>query len=372
MRASAAAVVWSLVLAAFATPAVARDANRTVHPIVFAHGMGGFDDILGYDYWGNDYGVYVLDPCDGFLETSCNPDISTSQRSFVASVTPFNTSEQRGYELYQDVLGYMASSGATGVNLIGHSQGGLDLRKAAKLLQQHKGTTVVKYGISLASPHRGSPIAKYVLDVGPGVVSVLDALAQYYGSVVYGPGNDGVAALKQLVFDDYDAGDGVTTGAKRFNQLWPRDPATILRARSMLATQQGVLSLNPALYLIQQAFTDIDGDGWAATDADNDGAMGVGDGSRYDTDDDGLVGVNSTQMGYRLEHVECWPCLDSVYERTSTGFCGDLNAPDATMMTSHAYAIPQDHVDIIGIGPDTFDEMEFYAALTDYVADGGY
>lgn len=64
-----------------AASAIARDANKTVYPIVFAHGMGGFDDILGYDYWGDDWGVFVLDPCDGFLETTCNPDINTSQKS---------------------------------------------------------------------------------------------------------------------------------------------------------------------------------------------------------------------------------------------------------------------------------------------------
>jgi hypothetical protein len=364
------AVASMVMLFAATGPAAARDANRTVYPVVFAHGMGGFDDILGYDYWGDDYGVFVLDPCDGFLETTCNPDISTGQRSFIASVTPFQTSEQRGYELYQDILGYMASSGATAVNLVGHSQGGLDLRKAARLLANAKGYTVVKYGISLASPHRGSPIAKYVLGLQPGVQSVLATLAEYYGDVVYGPGNDGYAALKQLVFDDWDPNDGVTTGTKQYNVNWPRD-GSIARARSMITAQAG-LALNPALYLIQQGWMDIDGDGYATSDADGDGAMGIGDGTPYDEDDDGLVGINSAQMGYRLEHVECWPCLDYVYERTGTGFCGDLNAPTATMMTSHAYRIPQDHMDIIGLPPDTFDEMEFYAALTDYIADGGY
>ena len=83
-------------------------------------------------------------------------------------------------------------------------------------------------------------------------------------------------------------------------------------------------------------------------------------------------GINSAQMGLRLEHVGCWPCLDYVYERTATGDCTNLNAPTSTMMTSHSYVIPQDHIDIIGVGPDTFDEMEFYAALTDYIADSGF
>lgn len=365
------ALLSGVIVSGFAGSAIARDANKTVYPIVFAHGMGGFDDILGYDYWGDDYGVFVLDPCDALLETSCNADINTGQKSFIASVVPFHTSEQRGYELYQDIKSYMASTGASAVNIIGHSQGGLDLRKAAKLLYNNKGYTVVKYGISLSSPHRGSPIAKYVLNLGPGVTTILETLAKYYGNVVYGSGNDPRAALKQLVFDDYDPNDGVITGMKKYNQSWPRNPTYIARARSMI-TAQGGLDMNPALYLIQKGWMNIDGDGYATYDANGDGAMGKGDGSANDDDDDGLVGINSAQMGYRLEHVGCWPCLDYVYERTGTGFCGDLNAPTSTMMTSHSYKIPQDHVDIIGIPPDTFDEMEFYAALTDYIADGGY
>jgi hypothetical protein len=350
----------------------ARDANKTYYPIVFAHGMGGFDDILGYDYWGDDYGTYVLDPCDEFLEVYCNGDINSGQKSFVASVTPFNTSEQRGYELYQDILGYMASSGAQYVNIVGHSQGGIDLRKAAKSLYTNKGRNVVRYGISISSPHRGSPIAKYVLQLKPGVTSVLNALATFYGDVVYGPGNDGYAALKQLMYDDWSATDGVTTGMKAFNTSYPPSSSYIVRPRSFITTQDG-LSMNPALYLVQQGWMNIDGDGYATTDADGDGAEGIGDGNADDNDDDGLVGLNSAQMGYRLEYVDdFWDDLEHVYERTGTGFCGSLNAPTSTMMTSHSYKINQDHVDVIGIPPDTFDEMDFYASLTDYIADGGY
>ncbi|HXC53542.1 MAG TPA: hypothetical protein VN634_21830 [Candidatus Limnocylindrales bacterium] len=367
----AAAALSVFLIGGLAGSAHARTANKTLYPIVFAHGAGGFDNILGYDYWGDDWGVFVLDPCDGFLETTCNGDIDYNQKSFIASVTPLQSSEARGYELYQDILGYMATSGAQYVNIVGHSQGGIDLRKAAKLLYTNKARTVVKYGISLSSPHRGSPIAKYILDLKPGVVSVIDALATFYGSIVYGAGNDGYAAAKSLMYNDYSATDGVTTGLAAYNVTYPNSPTYIARSRSMVTAQQG-LDMNPALYLVQQGFYNIDGDGYAASDADNDGAEGIGNGNRNDTDDDGLVGVNSAQMGLRLEHVGCWPCLDYVYERTATGDCTNLNSPPSIAMTSKSYVIPQDHIDIIGVGPDTFDEMEFYAALTDYIADSGF
>jgi hypothetical protein len=364
-------VAAALFVLQLAAPVMARDANKTLYPIVFAHGMAGFNNILGYDYWGDDYGVFVLDPCDELLEVTCNGDINSGQKSFVASVTPFHNSEQRGLQLYNAVLNYMTTSGASYVNMVGHSQGGIDLRKAARLLYNNKGRNVVRYGISVSSPHRGSPIAKYVYQLKPGVTSVLSALANFYGNVVYASGNNAIEALKQLIYDDIDPNDGKTTGMKKFNTDWPVNSSYIARARSFLTGQNG-LDMNPALYLVQQGWMNIDGDGYATTDANGDGALGKGDGYLNDDDDDGLVGVNSQQMGNRLQHSECFACLDYVYEKTDTGFCGSLNAPTSTMMTSHNWKIPQDHVDVIGVPPDTFDEMEFYAALTDYIADNGY
>ncbi len=353
-----------LLAATFSGAASARIANKTVYPIVFAHGMAGFDNILGYDYWGDDYGYYVLDPYE-------NWDIDWYQKSFVGKVTPFQSSEQRGYELYQQILSYMASSGATSVNIVGHSQGGLDLRKAAKSLYTAKGRQVVKYGVSISSPHRGSPIAKHVWSLGSGVQSVLATLAEFYGDVVYGAGNNAYAGLKQLIHNDIDAGDGVTTGTKAFNTAYPASTTYIARPRSLLTAQQGS-SMNPALYIVNEAFYDPDGDGYATTDADNDGALGIGNGNRRDTDDDGLVGLNSQQMGYRLQYYESWGELDYIYEKTDTGNVTDLNAPPSIAMTSHNWVINQDHLDVVGVPPDTFDEMEFYAAITDFIADGGY
>src|SRR5262245_20083063 len=169
----------------------------------------------------------------------------------------------------------MTPSGAQYVNIVGHSQGGIDLRKAAKLLYTNKGRNVVKYGISVSSPHRGSPVAKYILDLKPGVTSVINALATFYGSVVYGAGNDGYAAAKSLMYGDYSASDGVATGLQAYNVSYPNSTSYIARSRSFITAQQG-LDTNPALYLVVNGFYNIDGDGYAATDADNDGALGIG------------------------------------------------------------------------------------------------
>lgn len=342
------------------------DAVKTTYPVVFAHGMAGFDDILGYDYWGDDYGTFVGDPCDELFEAYCNGDIDAGQRAYVAQVQPFQTSEARGLDLANDVEGFMATAGATRVNLIGHSQGGLDIRKAARVLFERRGQTVVRVLISISSPHRGSPVAKYILDLGPGVTSVVGALVSYFGDVVHGPGNDAIAAAKQLVYNDYSATDGKTTGMRAFNQAYNVDTRYAARYASLITAQSG-LSVNPALFLLRELFFDIDGDGSCTDDCDNDGAGGRGNGSAGGNDDDGLVGINSQQMGHRLQYQENFG-FDMIYTDLDRGHVANLNAPSALQMTSSANVINQDHIDVIGVGPDTFDEMEFYAAIIDYVA----
>jgi len=354
--------------------AEARDAPRTTYPIVFAHGMAGFDDIAGYDYWGDDYGVFVLDPCDGFLETTCNSDISSSQKSYISSVTPFHSSEVRGTQLADNIESYMATSGTSYVNIVGHSQGGIDARKAARLLRQRKGYRVVRYMIGVSSPHRGSPVAKYFLDNFAGTLA--EHLANYYGSVVYGAGNDTAASLKTLVYGDYSATDGVVTGAADFNAKYPGGTDDIERMRSLMTAQNGA-NVNPLLWLVSNGLYNIDGDGACSGDCDNDGAWGMGNGNASNRDDDGLVGVNSQHAGYRLEYSEDFWDLDHITMRTDVNgdgaadYVGDLNNPSTAAATSMSYVIDQDHVDVIGIGPDTFDEMEFYASITEFIATTG-
>lgn len=366
MNRSASALLSALM--SFSVPTLAlADADRTTYPVVFAHGLAGFDDILGFDYWGDDYGTFVGDPCDEFLELRCNSDIDDDQKAYVAQVAPFHDSEVRGLDLADDIEGFMATAGVSRVNLIGHSQGGLDARKAARELYERRGQTVVRVLISISSPHRGSPVAKYVLDLGEGVTGVLDTLARYFGDSVYEPGNDAIAATKQLVYDDYDSSDGIETGAKSFNAAYPVDERYADRYASVLTAQDG-LSVNPALYLLSELLYDIDGDGFCIDDCDGDGAAGQGDGNASGADDDGLVGLNSQHMGYRLDYQERVFGLDRVSTDFDRGFVGDLNAPNALQMTSRASVVPQDHLDVIGVGPDTFDEMEFYAALFHYIA----
>jgi triacylglycerol lipase len=367
MRKTLAAVLVVLLLGTSASLAAVPP---TTYPVVLVHGLGGSDNILGVPYWGDDFGTFIGNPCDKFLEITCNPNIASRQQTFVAVLVPLESSEVRGAQLADQIENYLATTGAEKVNLVGHSQGGIDVRKAAKILYQRSGRQVVHALISISSPHRGSPIAKYILDLGPGVTDIINALFTFYGEIVYGAGNDGYAAVKQLVYDDYSATDGVTTGMKVFNQNYPASDLYAARYGSLITAQSG-LAVNPALYLVRAGFYNIDGDGYCVDDCDRDGAAGQGDGDRDNNDDDGLVGINSQQMGYRLRYAECFLCQDSITTDSSLGYVGDLNYPTALQMTSKADVINQDHLDVIGIGPDTFDEKEFYAAIFAYIAQFG-
>ena len=349
-------------------PLAHAEAPATKYPIVFAHGLAGFDDILGYDYWGNDGGNFVMDPCDAFLEISCNGDVNDDQRSYVSQVAPFQSSEVRGTQLANNIESYMATSGASYVNVISHSMGGIDTRKAAKVLYDRLGYRAVMYHVSISTPHRGSPVAKYMLDNFRDTLLV--DLARMYGDAIYGSGNDVEAALKQLVYDDYEV-DGVYTGMMRFNENYPPSGTYIRSPRSILTAQDG-WNVNPALWLLSELVFDIDGDGYCAGDGDDDGAGGCGDGNAAERDDDGLVGINSQQQGYRLYLDERFGALDRVRYDSTMGYLSDLNAPTVAQSTSLSSVVNQDHLDVIGVGPDTFDEEEFYAAIEEYIAFNGY
>lgn len=387
-----------------AISAQAETATTTKYPVILAHGMAGWDSLGGMNYFGNDSGTFVGDSCQ-FLEINgCNDWINESQtpKTEAFQVTSLNNSEVRGNELYDQVRSFMATTGASMVNLVGHSQGGFDIRKTAHRLKAYYGSVKVGAMISISSPHRGSPYAKKILDLyarnqsnvfcgalpanPDGSDPCLSAIANI-GDVLFDfatggntAGNDIIAAGTQLVYDDYDANDGKVTGAKAFNQNY--NVGGVAQYVGSVITGQDDISLQPLLGTLGSIIgMNADGDGYCVNDCDNDGAAGAGDGVIRDNDDDGLVGINSQQMGYRLKYVEndytcawygCWNPLDKLQEVSATGYVGDINAPNSTQMTSHEGKLNQDHLDVVSLGPDTFDEEEFYAGMFHYIASKGY
>lgn len=172
------------------------------YPIVFAHGFFGFEEFAGVDFATYFYGVKE----------------HLAQRGetlvFTPAVDPFNDSEVRGAQLLAHVEAILARTGHARVNLIGHSQGGLDARWVA-----HRRPDLVASVTTFATPHRGSPMADVVLGLveDPRARDLADRLVRLIGAPLWdasGEETSVFAALRQLS----------SAGAEDFNVRFTNQP----------------------------------------------------------------------------------------------------------------------------------------------------
>lgn len=114
----------------------------TKYPLILAHGMGGFSSIVGIDYF---YG----------MGTDLTQNGATVFQTQVAS---FDSSYVRGEQLLQQTKQILAITGAPKVNLIGHSQGSIDVRYVAGMLPSQVASVTTVGGLN-----QGVPIADAIL-----------------------------------------------------------------------------------------------------------------------------------------------------------------------------------------------------------------
>lgn len=193
----------------FATSVVAASAAQagyttTRYPIVLMHGMSGFDRIGALDYF---YGIPQALRDGG-------------ARVFVAEVSAFNSSEERGEQLLQQVKNVIAITGAQKVNLIGHSHGSHTVRYVAAVAP-HLVASVTAVG----GPNKGSKVADFVnenLREGSWLRGVAASLANALGQVIgffsSKPGfeENAIAGLKSLT----------SNGSAAFNAKFPQGVPT--------------------------------------------------------------------------------------------------------------------------------------------------
>ncbi|HET8705793.1 MAG TPA: triacylglycerol lipase [Pseudomonadales bacterium] len=196
----AGAVLFS---AGLATNAMAStsDYAKTRYPIVFAHGVFGFDKLGPVDYW---YGI----PQD--LRAN-------GAEVFVTQVSPFNSSEVRGEQFLRQVEDILAITGAEKVNIIGHSQGAQTVRYAANVAPDK-----IASATTVGGDNFGTPVVDFVYGIqqspsmGKAFTVIMNFLTGAYNSLLqlqHGttyPRN-AEAALKTLS----------TPGALAFNALYP-------------------------------------------------------------------------------------------------------------------------------------------------------
>lgn len=119
------------------------DYDKTKYPIVLAHGLGGFTKMFG-----------LADYFNGIPQ-----DLTKNGASvYVTKTSSINDSEVRGEQLLQQVKTIMAITGSPKVNLIGHSQGGIDVRYVAGVAP-----SLVASVTAVSSPEQGSKMADWVI-----------------------------------------------------------------------------------------------------------------------------------------------------------------------------------------------------------------
>ncbi|MEM7138030.1 MAG: triacylglycerol lipase [Myxococcota bacterium] len=169
--------------------------TETKYPIVLAHGFLGFDELLGgvIEYWNG-----IPDAlADGGAEV------------YVVTTAVVNSSVVRGELIIDQLEDLSAITGHAKFNLIGHSQGGLDIRYVAAVRPD-----LVASVTTVASPHQGT---------GIGDLASSDGLAQL--------GETALTLLAELLIllgapdgpIDFDATFEVfsTEGIAAFNAAYP-------------------------------------------------------------------------------------------------------------------------------------------------------
>jgi len=276
-----------LLLCGLAQGAIAQSGyTQTRHPIVLAHGLLGFDSILGvYDYW---YGM----PSD--LRAG-------GARVYVASYSASNYSEVRGEQLIRDLDTLRAIYGHQKFNLVGHSHGGPTIRYVAAVRPD-----LVASVTSIGSPHTGSKVADGLSTTFPAgsygrtlVAGFVNALSTFIA--VMSGNNDPQDALGALTSLN-------SAGAAQFNARYGHGmPATSCGAGASVSTipYRGV---NHSVRNYSWGGTSVLTHVLDASDP----LLGAGSLFFGSEQNDGLVGRCSSHFGVVLRDDYGWNHLDEV------------------------------------------------------------
>ena len=137
------------------------DIEYSRYPIVFLHGLAGFDTLLStLDYW---VGV------DDLLSDS-------GYSVHIEGVSAFDDTYTRSVMWQSHIQALVDNGVGRKFNLIGHSQGGLDSRYFASVLDEDQRIASIT---TIATPHHGSAVAglfSSAIELSPTEGAVLDAL----------------------------------------------------------------------------------------------------------------------------------------------------------------------------------------------------
>ncbi|MDX1299176.1 MAG: triacylglycerol lipase [Pseudomonas sp.] len=250
--------------------------TQTKYPVVLAHGMLGFDSLLGVDYW---YGIPAALRRDG-------------ASVYITEVSQLDTSEARGEQLLAQVEEIVAISGKPKVNLIGHSHGGPTIRYVAAV-----SPNLVASATSVGAPHKGSATADFIRQVPPGSAgeTLLAGITNGLGTLInFLSGSSSTS--KQNALGSLESLN--SEGAARFNAKFPQGIPTT-------ACGEGAYKVGGVRYY-----------SWSGTSPvtniidPSDLLLGATSLTFKGEANDGLVGRCSSHMGkvirdnYRMNHLD--------------------------------------------------------------------
>ncbi len=122
------------------------------YPIVLMHGMAGFGKL--------EVGPIEVTYFKGVVEDLAKH----GEAVYVTLAPPYATSEVRAQAVAKQIDDILARTGKAKVNLVGHSQGGLDARVLASPNGLGYGDRIASV-TTVATPHRGSKVADAVLGI---------------------------------------------------------------------------------------------------------------------------------------------------------------------------------------------------------------
>lgn len=277
--------------------------SLTHFPIVLAHGAGGFSKVGLLEYF-----LFVPDTLReaGFAV-------------YVAEVQPFSSTAARAPELAAFIDKVLECTCAEKVNIIAHSQGGMDSRFVVSTLGYGDRVASIT---TISTPHHGTPVADLVLGLLPEVADQLldDVLGVYAEIVGDAPNEQDLRSMLELLSSE---------GAAAFAEANPDDP-------------------NVAAY------------SWA-------GRAGPGS--------DGMPECLGGDEPPPLGDVPMTPLLVPTW--TAIGGVGGIDNDGMVPVESARWGhfrgcIPADHLSEIAGLSAVFDHLAFYVAQAQYLAEQGF
>ncbi|MGC0119853.1 esterase/lipase family protein [Pseudoalteromonas piscicida] len=177
----------------------AHSGEELEYPVVLVHGLFGFDNLLGVDYF---YRVPQVIHDEG-------------GQVYVAEVSSAHNSELRGEQLLEQVALVRALTGKDKVNLIGHSQGAQTIRYVASVKPEWVASATSIGGVNWGS--RFADVVRGGVDSGSFSEQFLASLANGLAGLI-----DLLSGKATAPKDALEALGALTTaGTLAFNQKYP-------------------------------------------------------------------------------------------------------------------------------------------------------